>query len=356
LSDLNPASAAVAVVDPAALPAADLATARQYAAAISADDSQSVIQYGISAQKSISGFADTMLSQVRSKDAKGVGESLTNLLMSIKDANVGSLSSDRKGLLSNLFNSVERFFAKYEKIGGQIDRIVNQLSDSKQTLMRDISMLDLLYKQNIEYLHNLDLFIAGGKIRLEELKSAMVPKLEAQAKGSGDPMDAQKLNDFKQFLDRLEKKIYDLQLSRMIAIQTSPQVRLIQNNDSALVEKIQSSIMTTIPLWKSQIVIAISLIRQQKALKVQKAVTDETNELLMKNSEMLKDGSIGVAKEMERGIVEIETLKKTNDDLIATIEETLRIQEDGRAKRAAAEQDLAKLESDLKAKLIGARG
>jgi uncharacterized protein YaaN involved in tellurite resistance len=275
--------------------------------------------------------------------------------MSIKDANVGSLSSDRKGLLSNLFNSVERFFAKYEKIGGQIDRIVNQLSDSKQTLMRDISMLDLLYKQNIEYLHNLDLFIAGGKIRLEELKSTMVPKLEAQAKGSGDPMDAQKLNDFKQFLDRLEKKIYDLQLSRMIAIQTSPQVRLIQNNDSALVEKIQSSIMTTIPLWKSQIVIAISLLRQQKALKVQKAVTDETNELLMKNSEMLKDGSIGVAKEMERGIVEIETLKKTNDDLIATIEETLRIQEDGRAKRAAAEQDLTKLESDLKAKLIGAR-
>jgi uncharacterized protein YaaN involved in tellurite resistance len=224
------------------------------------------------------------------------------------------------------------------------------------TLLRDITMLDQLYEKNLEYLKDLDLFIAAGIMKLEELRAARLPELEAAAKASNDPADAQKLNDFNQFLVRFEKKLHDLKLSRMIAIQTAPQVRLIQNNDQALVEKIQSSILTTIPLWKNQIVIAISLLRQRKALGVQKAVTDATNELLTKNSEMLKAGSVAVAAETERGIVEIETLKKVNDDLISTIEETIRIQEDGKAKRAQAETELRQLESDLKNKLAAIRG
>ena len=346
----------VAVVDVSALAPADLAKAKEIAKGISVEDSQSIVQYGVGAQAKISGFADTMLSQIRTKDAGEVGAALTDLVFKIKEVDVGSLSSDHKGLFAGLVNAAERFMARYTKLEAQIDKIVDDLSDSRMTLLKDITMLDQLYQKNVDYLHELDLFLAAGQLKLDELRSTALPELAAKAKASGDPMDAQKLNDFSAFLERLEKKLYDLKLSRMIAIQTAPQVRLIQNNDQTLVEKIQSSIMTTIPLWKSQIVIAISLFRQKKALGVQKAVTDATNDLLTRNSELLKTGSIEVAKESERGIVEIETLKKTNDDLIATLEETLKIQTEGREKRAQAEKDLAQIESDLKAKLAAVRG
>ncbi len=347
---------AVAVVDVTALVPADLAKAKEMAKGISVEDSQSIVQYGISAQSKISGFADTMLNQIRTKDAGEVGAALSDLVFKIKEVDVGGLASEHKGLFANLVNAAERFMARYSKLETQIDKIVDDLNDSKMTLLKDITMLDQLYQKNVDYLHELDLFLAAGQIKLDELRAGALPELQAKAKASGDPMDAQKLNDFGSFLTRLEKKLYDLKLSRMIAIQTAPQVRLIQNNDQTLVEKIQSSIMTTIPLWKSQIVIAISLFRQKKALGVQKAVTDATNDLLTRNSELLKTGSIEVAKESERGIVEIETLKKTNDDLISTLEETLRIQAEGREKRAQAEKDLAAIESDLKAKLTAARG
>jgi uncharacterized protein YaaN involved in tellurite resistance len=346
----------VAVVDVSSLVPADLAKAKEIAKGISVEDSQSIVQYGVSAQAKISGFADTMLNQIRTKDAGEVGAALTSLVFKIKEVDVGSLASDHKGFFASLVNAAERFMARYTKLETQIDKIVNDLNDSKMTLLRDITMLDQLYQKNVEYLHELDLFLAAGQLKLDELRSAALSDIAAKAKASGDPMDAQKLSDFNAFLNRLEKKLYDLKLSRIIAIQTAPQVRLIQNNDQTLVEKIQSSIMTTIPLWKSQIVIAISLFRQKKALGVQKAVSDATNDLLAKNSELLKTGSIEVAKESERGIVEIETLKKTNDDLISTLEETLKIQAEGREKRAQAEKDLAQIESDLKAKLAAARG
>ena len=330
----------------------DPGKARQIADGISIEDSQAIVQYGIGAQTKISGFADTMLEQVRSKDSGQVGEVLTQLIFKIKEVNVDSLGSDGASWLGKLFGSLQKFLARYEKLETQIEKIVNQLSDSRMVLLRDITMLDQLYAKNVEYLQELDLYIAAGQMRLEELKAQKLPEFEAKAKASGDPVDAQKLNDFNQFLVRFDKKLHDLKLSRMVAVQTSPQVRLIQNNDQALVEKIQSSIMTTIPLWKSQIVIAITLLRQKKALGVQKAVTDATNDLLTKNSEMLKDGSLAVARESERGIVEIETLKKVNSDLIATIEETLKIQAEGRSKRSQAEQDLRQIEADLKAKLV----
>lgn len=330
--------------------------AREIAKSIEVEDSQAIIQYGVGAQSKVSSFADTMLGQIRSHDTGYVGESLTDLMFKIKEVDVSALSADKRGWLANLVNSVQRFMARYQKLETQIEKIVAKLDESRMTLLRDITMLDQLYDKNLEYLKELDLFIAAGKIKLDELRAQRVPELEAKAKASGDPADAQKLNDFNQFLNRLEKKLHDLKLSRMIAIQTAPQVRLIQNNDQALVEKIQSSILTTIPLWKNQIVIAVSLLRQKKALTIQKAVTDATNDLLTQNSEMLKAGSIAVATESERGIVEMETLKKVNEDLIATIEETLRIQADGKAKRAVAETELRKIESDLKNKLLAARG
>ncbi len=326
--------------------------ARDIAKGIAMDDTQAIIQYGVGAQSKISGFADTMLGQIRSHDTGYVGESLTDLMLKVKDVKVDSLASGPSGWLANLFNSVQRFLARYEKLETQIEKIVNSLGDARMKLLRDIAMLDQLYAKNLEYLKELDVFIAAGQMKIDELKASVLPELEALVKTSNDPADTQKLNDFNQFLNRFEKKIHDLKLSRMIAIQSAPQVRLIQNNDQALVEKIQSSIMTTIPLWKNQIVIAVSLLRQKKAVELQKAVTDTTNELLTKNSEMLKTGTVAVATEMERGIVEIETLKKVNDDLLSTIDETLRIQKEGKAKRAAAEAELAKIESDLKNRLI----
>jgi Uncharacterized protein involved in tellurite resistance len=331
---------------------ADMTKAREIARGIAIDDSQSIIQYGVGAQSKISGFADTMLGQIRSHDTGYVGENLTELMFKIKDVKVDSLSPDKPNWLSGILNSVQRFMARYEKLETQIEKIVNGLDDARMKLLRDITMLDQLYGKNLDYLKDLDLYIAAGQIRIDELRATRLPELEAQVKASNDPADTQRLNDFNQFLNRFEKKLYDLKLSRMIAIQTAPQVRLIQNNDQALVEKIQSSILTTIPLWKSQIVIAISLLRQKKAVELQKSVTDATNELLTKNSEMLKSGTVAVATEMERGIVEIETLKKVNEDLLSTIEETIRIQQDGRTKRAQAEAELVKIEADLKDKLI----
>ena len=335
-----------------ALPPEALAKAKDIAKSIKIEDSNAIIQYGIGAQKNISGFADSMLESIRVKDAGNVGQSLTDLVFKIKDAGVGDLTMEKKGFLAGLFGGIQRFIAKYEKLETQIDKIVDQLNSSRMTLLRDITMLDQLFAKNNEYLGDLDVYLAAGQIKLDDLKANDLPALEAKAKASSDALDAQKLNDFTSFIHRFEKKLYDLKLSRIVAIQTAPQVRLIQNNDQALVEKIQSSIMTTIPLWKNQIVIAIALFRQKNAVKVQTAVDDATNDLLLKNSEMLKQGSIEVAQANERGIIEIETLKATNANLIETLESTIKIHEEGQAKRAAAEVELAQIEADLKNKLI----
>jgi len=218
-------------------------------------------------------------------------------------------------------------------------------------LLKDIALLDNMYEKNQEYLKNLDLYIAAGQIKLKELQEKTIPEMKAKADASNDPADAQKFQDLAMAVNRFEKKVHDMKLSRMIAIQTAPQVRMIQGSNQTLVEKIQTSILNTIPLWKNQIVIAITLFRQNKALKLQKEITKTTNDLLSKNAELLKQSSIDIAKETERGIVDIETLKKVNNDLITTIEETLKIQAEGRVKRAQAEKELIKLETDLKQKL-----
>jgi uncharacterized protein YaaN involved in tellurite resistance len=338
------------------LPPEIAAKARALADSIHVEDSASIIQYGIGAQKDISTFADTMLKNVTSKDAGAVGESLRDLMFRIKDVGVADLPTGKVGFFDKLFGGIERFFAKYQKIETQIDSIVGELEKHRMNLMRDISLLDQLFQKNGEYLSDLDVFLAAGQLKLQDLRDKDLPALQTKAQASQDPVDAQKYNDFQSFVNRFDKKLYDLKLTRQVALQTGPQVRLIQGNDQALVEKIQSSLLTTIPLWKNQIVIAIALFRQKAAVKAETAVTDATNELLLKNSELLKQGSVEVAQATERGIIEVETLKTTNANLIATLEETIKIHEDGAAKRREAEGELSQIEADLKAKLINLQG
>lgn len=345
---------AVQIVDINKMPAEAQTKAAEIAKGINLEDSQSIIQYGVGAQTKISGFADTILQEIRNKDSGYVGETLAVLMGHIKNVDASGLQKD-PGFFGKLFGGIKaeinKFMTRYEKLSTQIDRTVQELEKQRMQLIKDITLLDTMYQKNSEYLKELDIYIAAGQMKLEQAKSELLPQLVKKAEETNDPADAQRVQDFNQFLARFEKKLYDMKLSRMISIQTGPQIRLIQNNDQTLVEKIQSSVINTIPLWKNQIIIAISLFRQKGALELQREVTNTTNDLLAKNSEMLKTGSIEVAKEGERGIVEIETLAKVNNDLISTIEETLKIQAEGKAKRAAAEAELGKMEEDLKARL-----
>jgi uncharacterized protein YaaN involved in tellurite resistance len=320
------------------------------------EDSQSIIQFGVGAQGNISSFADTILDGIRSKDAGEAGDILSDLMLQVKSLEVDKLSSSdgflsKIPILSAFVDNIKKFIARYEKVGTHIERIVDELVKARMQLLKDITMFDTLYEKNNEYLKELDLYILAGAAKLKELEEKIIPEIKAKAEASNDPMDAQKVQDISQMANRLEKKIHDLRLSRMVALQTNPQIRLIQNNDQLLVEKIQSSILNTIPLWKNQVIIAIGLFRQKKALEMQKEVSKTTNDLLKKNSEMLKNGSIEIAKESEKGIVEIETLKKVHADLVSTIEETLNIQQQGKVKRREAETELVKLENELKDKL-----
>jgi uncharacterized protein YaaN involved in tellurite resistance len=332
--------------------------AEEVAKTINVQDSQAVIAFGSQAQSKIANFSDTVLNQVQSKDSGYVGEVLNELVRTVKDVKVDSLSaSDKKvPFFGGLVDSFKKFMGRYEKLSVQIEKIVAELETARMSLLKDITLLDNLYKKNQEYIKELDIYIAAGEIKLAELKSDILPEMQAKAQASNDPLEAQKLQDFIQFINRFEKKVHDLKLSRMVAIQTAPQIRLIQSNNQVLVEKIQSSLMNTIPLWKNQIVIAISIFRQRKALEVQRKVTDATNDLLQKNSAMLKESSVSVAKENERGIVDIETLKKVNADLISTIEDVLKIQEEGKRKRGEAEIELTRMEAELKQKLKDTRG
>jgi uncharacterized protein YaaN involved in tellurite resistance len=320
------------------------------------DSSQSVMQFGVGSQSGISNFSDTILSEIRARDSGYVGNILTDLMLKVKSLDVGDLSAGDSGLskipiIGSLVSSAKKSFASFEKLSVQIEKIIDELTKARMQLLKDITMFDSLYDKNIQYIRELDLYILAGKLKLKEIGDTTIPGLRAKADQTGDTLDAQKVQDMTQAQNRLEKKIYDLQLSRMVALQTNPQVRLIQSGDQVLVEKIQSSILNTIPLWKNQVVIAIGIVRQKKALEAQTAVSKTTNELLQKNAEMLKSGTVEVARESEKGIVEMETLKKVHDNLISTIEETLKIQQEGKAKRQQAEGELAKLEGELKNKL-----
>ncbi len=322
-------------------------------------DSQMTEQFGVGAQKNIAAFSETILGQIKSKDAGYVGDILTNLMVTVKEADVDENDGNffkKLPFVKQIANTAEKKLARYSTVETQIDKIESELDKARMGLLKDIGMLDNLYKQNVEYFNDLQLYIMAGEEKIEELRTETIPRLREEALKSDDAMSTQLVSDFENTVNRFEKKVHDLKLSKTLAIQTAPQIKLIQNNDKALVDKIQTAILNTVPLWKSQIVISLALDKQRAGVEMQKSVSETTNELLRKNSEMLKSNTIEVAKESERGIVELDTLKKVNDDLIATIDETLRIQKEGQTRRLAAEQELLKIEDTLKQSLMKSIG
>lgn len=342
------------------LPEENQKRAYQLAEQIDPKNHQAMIMYGTQAQGKLLSFSHTMLEHVQKKDIGEVGEIINDLMKRLSEVNPDELTDGKPSFFARMFGklsgSVQEVLSKYQKTGAQIDRISVKLDRSKNVLLSDIQLLEQLYETNKEYFQALNVYIAAGEIKLEELHGKTIPDLKREAEATNDQMKFQEVKDMIQFADRLDKRLYDLKLSREITIQSAPQIRLIQNTNQALVEKIQSSIMTAIPLWKNQVAIALTLIRQRHAVEAQKQVSRTTNELLLKNAEMLKTNTIETARENERGLVDIETLKKTQESLITTLEETLRIQDEGRTKRRQAEQELASMENELKQKLLEIKG
>jgi len=342
------------------IPEENRAKAYQLAEQINPKDHQAMISYGTPAQAKLLTFSHSMLDHVQKKDIGEVGEIISDLMKKLNEVSPDELKPEKQSFFGKIFGkvsgSVQEMLSKYQKTGAQIDRISVKLDRSKNVLLSDIAILEKLYEANKDYFHALNVYIAAGEIKLEELYNKTIPELKQSAQISNDQMKFQEVNDMIQFADRLDKRLHDLKLSREITIQSAPQIRLIQNTNQALVEKIQSSIMTAIPLWKNQVAIALTLVRQRHALEAQKQVSKTTNDLLLKNAELLKTNTIETARENERGLVDIETLKKTQASLISTLEETLKIQEEGRMKRRQAEHELASMETELKQKLLEIRG
>ena len=326
---------------------AEQAAVKEFAEKIDILNTEKVMNYGSAAQKNITEFSDAALNSVRTKDLGQVGDMLSDLVIELK----GLL-----GLFKKTSQNIASLKAQYDKAEVNVDKIVESLEKHEITLMKDISMMDKMYERNQEYLKELTMYILAGKIKIEHLRNVELPEVQAKARESGLPEDAQAANDFANMIGRFEKKIHDLELTRTISIQMSPQIRMIQNNDTLMAEKIRSSIVNTIPLWKSQMVMALSLHHSEQAMKAQREVTDVTNELLTKNAQALHQGSVSIAREAERGIVDLETLKKTNQELIATLDEVRQIQDDGRARRAQAEEELGRIEGELKSKLLEMKG
>lgn len=314
-------------------------------------DSAAIIDFGTAAQKNIADFSDSILCNVRAKDSGYVGELLGELLTNVKSFEPKSSDGGflkKLPLVSSLVGKAETMMQGYEKVSVQIEKVKTSLQKARMLMMKDVTMLDTLFVKNLEYFKTLELYIRAGEEKMQEMREVTLPKLRAQAAASSDPMAAQVVSDFESSVERFEKKVHDLKISKTISIQTAPQIRLIQNNDKVLIDRVQSAIYNSIPLWKNQMVIALGLANQKKVLEMQHSVNEMTNDLLKKNAEMLKIGTIETAKENERSIVDIETVRKVNDDLVTTIEETLKIQQEGRAKRRAAEAELVALESRLK--------
>ena len=336
---------------------AEQAAVKEFAEKIDILNTEQVMNYGSAAQKNITEFSDAALSTVRTKDLGQVGDMLSDLVIELKGLNFDpEEKKGLRGLFKKSTQSIASLKAQYDKAEVNVDKIVESLEKHEITLMKDISMMDKMYERNQEYLKELTMYILAGKIKIEHLRNVELPEMQAKARESGLPEDAQAANDFANMIGRFEKKIHDLELTRTISIQMSPQIRMIQNNDTLMAEKIRSSIVNTIPLWKSQMVMALSLHHSEQAMKAQREVTDVTNELLTKNAQALHQGSVSVAREAERGIVDLETLKKTNQELIATLDEVRQIQDDGRARRAQAEEELGRIEGELKQKLLDMKG
>ena len=344
-------------LDISSLSPAEQAAVRDFSEKIDIKNTDQIMNYGSAAQKNISEFSDAALSSVKTKDLGECGDMLSELVVELKGLNFDE--EEKKGFLG-LFKKASQTIAEkkaqFDKAEVNVDKIVEELEKHEITLMKDISMMDKMYEKNEEYMKELTMYILAGKLKIEHLRNVELPEYVAKAKETGLPEDAQAANDFANLIGRFEKKIHDLELTRTISVQMAPQIRMVQNNDSLMAEKIRSSIVNTIPLWKNQMVLALSLYHSEQAMQAQRNVTDVTNELLIKNAKTLHQGSVNVAKESERGIVDMETLKQTNLELIATLDEVRQIQDDGRARRAQAEDELARIEGELKDKLLEMKG
>ena len=327
-----------------------------FADKIDVTNTTQVMQYGSAAQKKIASFSETALNNVRTKDLGEVGEAITGLVTELKGFDATEEEKGFLGFFKRSGNKIAAMKAKYDKVEVNVDRITGVLDQHQVTLLKDIAMLDKMYDMNLSYFKELSMYILAGKKKLQQVRATVLPELVEKAKRTGLPEDAQAANDMSGMCESFEKKLHDLDLTRMVSIQMGPQIRLVQNNDKIMAEKIQSTLVNTIPLWKSQMVLALGLAHSQQAMQAQRAVTDMTNELLRKNADALKMGSIETAREAERGVVDIETLKHTNEQLISTLDEVKRIQDEGREKRRAAEAELGRIEGELKEKLLQVRG
>ena len=342
--------AAPAKIDESMLSEAERKIVDDFSKKIDLTDSTQVLQYGTAAQKNIASFSESALNKVRTKDLGEVGDTLSSLVVELKNNAPGT--EKKRGFFQRSKLKVDEMKAQYDKAEVNVDKICRILEQHQVALMKDVAMFDQMFELNQQYYKELTMYIIAGKKKLEACRTGELAELRKKAEQSGAQEDAQAYNDYANLVERFEKKISDLELTRMISIQMGPQTRLLQNNDTLMIEKIQTSLVNTIPLWKSQMVLALGLERSRQATAAQSAVTNMTNELLKKNSEMLKMGTIATAKEAERGIVDIETLRKTNEDLNSTLDEVMQIQSDGRRKRAEAEVELGKIEGELRQKLL----
>ncbi|MBR5291471.1 MAG: toxic anion resistance protein [Clostridia bacterium] len=340
----------------AGLTEADLKAVEEFSEKIDLTDSGIILQYGAACQKKIASFSDSALEGVRTKDLGAAGDMIADLMTELKGFSVEEESGGFLGFFKKAGNEVTRLKARYDKAEVNVNKITEVLEGHQNQLLTDIVMLDKMYEMNLGYFKELTMYIMAGKKKLEKERATTLPEMKAAAEASGQAQDAQAANDFAAMCDRFEKKLHDLELTRTVSIQMAPQIRLIQNGDTLMAEKIQSTINNTIPLWKNQMVLALGMANSQQAMDAQAAVNALTNELLAKNAETLKEGAIAIATESEKSIVDIETVKYTNEQLIATLDEVIRIQEEGRQKRRAAEAEIGRIEAELKSKLLDIRG
>lgn len=355
---LQPATSAqpeAPVFDESSLSEQERKIVNDFAEKIELSNSNVILQYGSGAQKKIADFSENTLNNVRTKDLGEVGEMLSNVVTELKSFDVDEEEKGFFGFFKRTSNKLTAMKAKYDKAEANIDKIAGALENHQVQLLKDVAMLDKMYELNKVYFKELSMYILAGKKKLAEVEATELPALAEKAKQTNLPEDAQAANDLASLCSRFEKKLHDLELTRMISIQMAPQIRLVQSNDTLMSEKIQSTLVNTIPLWKSQMVLALGITHSQQAAQAQHEVTDMTNELLRKNAATLKMATVETAKESERGIVDIETLRNTNENLISTLDEVLRIQQEGRQKRKEAEQELSKIEGELKQKLLDIR-
>lgn len=348
-----PKASAPITVEETPLSAAEKKMVQDFAQQIDIRNSTMILNYGAASQKKIADFSGAALESVRTKDLGEVGDMISGLVTELRSFDAAAEQPKGfLGLFKRAGNQLDEMKSKYAKAETNVERITGMLEGHQVTLLKDIKLLDKMYEKNLVYFKELTMYILAGKQKLSEARSRELPALVSKAQASGLPEDAQAARDFEDMCGRFEKKLYDLELTRTVSIQMAPQIRLVQNNDAMMAEKIQSSIVNTIPLWKSQMVLALGLANSQQAIASQRAVTDMTNELLKKNAAALKQGTIEAAHESERGIVDIETLQQTNRSLIETLDEVMKIQSDGRQKRAEAEEELGRIEGELKQKLL----